>query len=141
MVYFYCTQVIYIDQFYFLEGGFMFNRNVVACIFLAVFLVVVSGCSQKTDVSYTPQNFTDENWVKGIAKTWAAAFFVPGSIKEETKNDFAVGRKATFSDGTVRTIVKLEENAGNLIVFVDGAPLDGNVVGYPKKIKVIAAAK
>ena len=119
----------------------MFNRNVGACIFLAVFLVAVGGCEQKTGVSYTPTNHTDGNWVKGIAKTWAAAFFVVGPIKAQTKNDFAVGRKATFSDGTVRTIVKIEENTGNLIVHVDGAPLDGNVVGYPKKIKITDSAK
>ena len=119
----------------------MFNRNGVACIFLAVLLVGVGGCEQKTGVSYTPANHTDENWVKGIAKTWAAAFFVVGPVNEQTKNDFAVGRKATFSDGTVRTIVKIEENTGNLIVHVDGAPLDGNVVGYPKKIKITDGAK
>lgn len=119
----------------------MFNRNVFACIFLAVFLVGVGGCEQKTGVSYTPTNHSDENWVKGIAKTWAAAFFVPGPIKAQTKNDFTVGRKATFFDGTVRTIVKVEENQGNIIVYVDGAPLDGNVVGYPKEIKITDGSK
>jgi len=93
-------------------------------------------------VSYTPQNHTDENWVKGIARTWATAFFIPGPIKEQTKNDFAVGRKATFADGTVRTIVKQEmRNGDNLIVFLDGVPLDGNVVGYPKEIKVTDGPK
>ena len=100
---------------------------------------VVAGCDQKIGVSYTPPNHTDENWVKGIAKKWAAAFFVKDSI--QAKNDFAVGKKVTFSDGTFRTIVNLEQNAGNLIVFLDGAPLDGNVVGYPKEIKVTDAAK
>ena len=92
-------------------------------------------------MSYTPPNHTDQNWVKGIAKKWATAFFIVGPVKEQTKNDFAVGRKVTFSDGTVRTIVKLEQNAGNLIVFLDGTSLDGNVVGYPKEIKVTNVAK
>jgi hypothetical protein len=119
----------------------MFNRNVVACIFLAVFLVVVGGCEQKTGLSYTPPNHTDENWVNGIAKTWAAAFFIPGPIKEQTKNNFAIGRKVTFSDGTVRKIFKIEENQGNLIVYVDGAPLGGGVVGYPKEIQINDGAK
>ena len=120
----------------------MFKRGVVVCSILAMFLIIAGGCGeQKTDSSYALQNFSDENWVNGVAKTWAAAFFVPGPIKEETKNFFAVGGKATFSDGTVRTIVKLQENTGNLIVVVDGAPLDGNVVGYPKEIKVTDAVK
>jgi hypothetical protein len=115
----------------------MFNRNVVVCIFLVVFLVAVCGCSdKKTETSYTAPNHTDKNWVKGIAKKWAAAFLVAGPVKEQTKNNFVAGRKVTFADGTVRTIVKVQENAGNLIVMVDGAPLDGNVVGNPKEIKV-----
>ena len=129
----------------------MFNRNVVACIFSVVFLlVVVGGCEQKTDmsqtptkpVSYTPPNYsdTDTMFVNGILNH-SPGFLVTGPIKAQTKNDFAVGRKATFSDGTVRTIVKIEENTGNLIVHVDGAPLDGNVVGYPKEIKITAGAK
>lgn len=117
----------------------MLKRNVVAC-FLAIFLVVVSGCSQKTDVSYTPPNHTDQNWVKGIL-IHTPGFLIVNPIKEQTKNNFAVGRKVTFSDGSVRTIVKLQETAGGLIVFVDGAPLDGNVVGYPKEIKITDAGK
>jgi endoglucanase len=116
----------------------MFNRNVIGCIFLAAFLVV-GGCSQKTGVSYTPANSTDENWVNGVARAWATAFIVTDSI--QAKSDFAVGKKVTFSDGTVRTIVRQKENAGSLIVFLDGAPLDGKVVGYPNKIKVTDAAK
>jgi len=102
-------------------------------IFLASSLAV-SGCDRKTDVSYTPPNHTDQNWVKGVAKTWATAYFVEDSI--QAKSDFAVGKKVTFSDGTVRTIVRLKENDGSLIVFLDGIPLDGNVVGYPNLIKV-----
>jgi endoglucanase len=119
----------------------MFNRNVVACIFLAVLLVVVGGCSQKTDVSYTPPNYTDDNFFKGICRNPPAGFAILGPIQAQTKNNFAVGRKATFSDGTVRKIVKVEDNNGNLIVFVDGAPLDGNAVGYPKEIKITDAVK
>ena len=117
----------------------MFNRNVVACIFLAVFLVVIGGCGQKTGVSYTLPNHTDENWVNGIAKKWATAFFVKDSI--QAKSDFAVGKKVTFSDGTVRIIVRQKENDGSLIVFLDGTPLDGNVVGYPKKFIVHSGIK
>jgi hypothetical protein len=67
-----------------------------------------------------------------------SCFAVPSiaQLSERTKINFAVGRKVTFSDGTVRTIVKLQETAGSLIVYVDGVPLDGTQVGYPKKIMV-----
>jgi len=96
--------------------------------FLAASLVDDDG------VSYTPHNYTDHNWVKGIANTWAAAFFVDNSI--QAKSDFAVGKKVTFANGTVRTIIEQKENASGLIVFLDGAPLDGNVVGHPHKLTV-----
>jgi len=122
----------------------MFNRNVVACILLLIFFIVIGGCSQnsqKQDVSYTPPNYTDANWVNGILRNPSSGFLIVAPIKEQTRKDFALGRKATFADGIVRTIVKLEDNLGNLIVHVDGAPLDGNVVGYPKEIKVTDAGK
>ena len=85
-------------------------------------------------VFYTPPTHTDPNWVKGIAKTWETAFFVDYSI--QAKSDFAIGKEVTFSEGTVRTIVRLKESVGSLIVFLDGTPLYGNVVGFQKKIKV-----
>jgi len=107
-------------------------------IFLAASLAV-SGCDQKIGVSYTPPNHTDQNWVKGIAKKWATAFFIENSI--QAKSDFAVCKKVTFSDGTVRTIVEQKETAGSLIVFLGGTPLDGNVVGYPKKFIVHSGIK
>lgn len=87
-------------------------------------------------VSYIPPGLTDANWVNGIARAWAAAFFISAPITSKTRRDFAIGRKVTFSDGTVRTIVRLEDNAGNLIVHVDGMPLDGSAVGYPHEIKI-----
>jgi endoglucanase len=99
----------------------------------------VTDAAMEYDVPYSVTNYTDQNWVKGIATAWAAAFFVKDS--PETKRDFAVGKKVTFADGSVRTIVQQKENAGGLIIFLDGAPLDGNVVGYPKEIKVTDAAK
>lgn len=91
--------------------------------------------------SYIPPSLTDTHWVKGIARAWAAAFFIPAPINAKTRRDFAVGRKVTFSNGTIRTIVKLEDNASNLIVHVDGMPLDGNVVGYPQEMKIADNAK
>jgi hypothetical protein len=120
----------------------MFNRNAIVFIFLAVFLVV-GGCSQKVeqkiDGSYNLVNITDNNWVKGIT---TKNFKGTGLIVEDStqaRSDFAVGNKVTFSDGTVRTIVKQWAFGPNLIIFLDGTTLDGNLVGYPKTIKVTAS--
>jgi hypothetical protein len=120
----------------------MFNRNAIVFIFLAVFLVV-GGCSQKVeqkiDVSYNLWNVTDINWVKGIATThfMGTGFVILDST--QATSDFAIGNKVTFSDGTVRTIVKQWKYGKALIVFLDGTRLDGNLVGYPNIIKVKAA--
>jgi endoglucanase len=85
-------------------------------------------------MTITPVNHTDQNWVNGVAKSWGAAFFVPNP--SDAKKVIAVGKRVTFSNGTTRTITSIKENSGALIVNLDGAPLDGNVVGYPNKIAV-----
>jgi|GEM_PF-1055802 len=121
----------------------MLRRNVVIFSFVMV-IIVMFGCSQSQqkspDFSYTPPNATDTNWINGIF-IHEPGFLIAGPIKAQTKSDFAVGRKAIFSDGTVRTIIKVKEITGNLIVIVDGAKLDGNVVGYPKTIKITDAGR
>jgi endoglucanase len=116
----------------------MFNRIIIAGILLALCLVF-GGCDQKTAPSYTPANANDQNWVNGIANAWTAGFLVKDAAA--ARNDLRVGSKVTFSDGTVRTIVKLKELDGALIVFLDGAPLDGNMVGYPKTVKITDAVR
>jgi radical SAM superfamily enzyme YgiQ (UPF0313 family) len=98
-----------------------------------------AGCSASPCVSCQPQNCTDDNWVKGIARNWAAAFFIRDSLK--AKSDFAIGRNVAFADGTSRRIIQLKENNGSLIVYLEGSPLDGNKVGYPKEIKVSEVTK
>jgi endoglucanase len=109
---------------------------------MAVFLVV-GGCSQKVeqkiDVSYNLINMTDSNWVKGIATTHFLGTGFIINYSTQATSDFAIGNKVTFSDGTVRTIVKQLKYGNALIVFLDGTRLDGNLVGYPNTIKVTAS--
>lgn len=82
---------------------------------------------------------TDGNWVNGIARSWATAFFIFNSF--HAKKELTVGKKITFADGTTREIVSTKETGDSLIVFLDGAPLDGTVVGYPKKFTVHPGSK
>jgi len=116
----------------------MLKRNLVVRIVLFIIFLLIIGCSQKSDVFYTPTNATDQNWDKGIAKTWAAAFIVEGSI--EAKRDFMVDKKVIFADGSVRRIIEVKDANGSIIVFVNGSPLDANKVGYASKLKVTDAA-
>jgi radical SAM superfamily enzyme YgiQ (UPF0313 family) len=85
-----------------------------------------------------PENHSDDNWVKGILKK-GAGFFV--KTCPQTKTDLKIGRQVVFADDTVRTIVRINENYDSLIVILDGTSLDGNMVGYPKAIKVIDVAE
>jgi hypothetical protein len=87
------------------------------------------------EIFYKADNNTDKNWINGVANKWATAFLV--KVSNTAKTDLAVGKKIAFSDGTIRTIIKHQENENSLIVFLDGEPLDGNKLGYPNAIKVI----
>jgi hypothetical protein len=88
----------------------------------------------ESDQVYSASKHTDENWVSGVARSWATAFFLKNTI--QARNELVVGKKITFSDGTVRTIVNTKEDGESLIVFLDGKPLDGTIVGFPKKFIV-----
>lgn len=82
---------------------------------------------------YSASDTTNKEWVNGVARGWAAAFFVSNTL--EAAEDFAVKKKVLLSDGSIRTVTSSQEGGGNLIVFLDGSPLDGRLVGYPKPIK------
>lgn len=86
-------------------------------------------------VAYSAFDLTDPNWVNGVAKNWATAFFISNTPDNISK--FTTGRKVKFADGTVRSILKQEPSGGYLNVFLDGPPLDGKVVGFPHKIEAI----
>lgn len=76
-------------------------------------------------------NHTDGNWVNGVARSWATAFFVANSL--QARKELTVDSKIYFADGVTRTIVSTKENADSLIIFLNGSPMDGTVVGYPQK--------
>jgi len=82
----------------------------------------------------TAFNHTDENWVNGVARSWATAFFVENTIQAKTK--FSVGKRIVFANGDTRQIVSTKEDGNAIAVFLDGTPLDGTVVGYPHKFTI-----
>lgn len=89
--------------------------------------------SDSGEKGYTAANLTNKEWVKGVAKDWATAFYLQNT--SEARRDFAVGTKVTFADGSIRAVVRNQVNGINLMVFLDGTPLNGDLVGYPKPIK------
>jgi radical SAM superfamily enzyme YgiQ (UPF0313 family) len=99
----------------------------------------LTGIVTEVSASVLPYNCSDENWANGIARSWAAAFAVPGSA--EAKRMLSPGNAARFIDGCVRRIIDLKENNGDLIVLLEGAPLEGSTVGFPNKIEILVNQK
>ncbi len=114
----------------------MYIRNSVIAV---CFIIALSACGEKPQATYTATNNTNKEWVNGVARDWATAFYVKNTY--DADRDFAVGKKVTFSDGSIRVVLRKQINGEDLIVFLDGSPLNGDLVGYPKQIKPYAEAK
>ena len=85
-------------------------------------------------IADTSVNHTDENWLNGVARSWATAFLTENSIY--ARDLYRVGRQITFSDGGSRTILDAKNEGIVLLVSLDGSPLDGAVVGFPEEFTV-----
>jgi hypothetical protein len=81
----------------------------------------------------TSFDLTDQNWINGVAIKWAG-FFVRNTVPNRYK--LTRGKKIQFADGQIRTITRQEDGGAYLNIFLDGLPLDGNIVGFPHKIEV-----
>ncbi len=77
---------------------------------------------------------SDKNWLNGVSRN-DSAFFV--FYSETAASDLKTGRQVIFADGTKRTITSTMENQKTLIVYLDGPPLDGGLVGYPAAVRVV----
>ena len=83
-----------------------------------------------------PVSITDPNWIGGIARAWGPAFVV--RMDEKFGKQLTVGRQVMFSDGSIRSITEISIEPGDLlIVHVDGALLDGELVGFPNKVELL----
>ena len=99
-----------------------------------VLSTVLAACGETQQTNYKLSDTTNSEWVKGVAKGWGTAFFIKNT--DQAKKDFAVGKKLILSDGSVRTVTSNQINGDNLIVYLDGERLNGDVVGYPNSVKL-----
>lgn len=80
-----------------------------------------------------PLNVSDSNWNHGVARNWSGLVLAASA-------DFGLlqsGKAIRFANGEVRHINRVEAVEKYINVFMDGMPLDGNLIGYPNKFKVI----
>ncbi|SHJ51552.1 Cellulase (glycosyl hydrolase family 5), partial [Pseudomonas luteola] len=85
-------------------------------------------------VTSTINNFTNTDWLNGVYRK-KAGFSVPGTTAN--KAAFQVGKSVKLADGQVRKITYVQAGT-NLGVYVDGAAVNGSVVGYPKTLTVLS---
>ncbi|ANF27282.1 glycoside hydrolase family 5 protein [Stutzerimonas stutzeri] len=80
--------------------------------------------------------FTNSYWLNG---SWRASAGVSVAATAQNKAAFVVGASVRAADGQVRTITSVKPASGALTVFMDGPVLDGNRIGYPNKLSLVAA--
>lgn len=82
-------------------------------------------------VSSGYNNVTNGDWLKGVARN-AAGFSIPNTAANQAK--FTKGKTVTFSNGEKRTISQIYVNGQYYNVYLNGSPLNGDVVGYPNSV-------
>ncbi|KJH82486.1 cellulase [Stutzerimonas stutzeri] len=80
--------------------------------------------------------FTNTYWLNG---SWRASAGVSVAATAQNRAAFVAGASVRTADGQVRTITSVKPASGALSVFMSGPALDGNVVGYPNKLSLVAA--
>ena len=98
----------------------------------AVQVPPASGSATAGTVTSMLNDFTNPDWLKGVFRS-KAAVSVPGTAVNRAA--FKAGAYLTTADGQVRRISSVQAG-NNLGVFTEGAPFNGNAVGYPKTVTV-----
>lgn len=80
--------------------------------------------------------FTNSYWQNG---SWRASAGVSVAATAQNLATFVAGASVRTADGQVRTITSVKPASGALTVFMNGPVLDGNVIGYPNKLRLVAA--
>ncbi|MBI5121354.1 MAG: SPASM domain-containing protein [Rhodospirillales bacterium] len=85
----------------------------------------------------SPLPSSDHNWRNGVAAEWSSAFLIGDS--PQLRKILTTFPAVTFCDGQERLVTGISPgNENTLIVFVNGAPLDGSTVGWPNEIRIAA---
>ena len=75
--------------------------------------------------------FTNNDWLNGVWRK-SPGFSIPASAAN--KAAFKVGATAKLADGQVRKITQVQVVGANMSVYLEGAAVNGSVVGAPNKL-------
>jgi endoglucanase len=81
--------------------------------------------------------FTNSYWLNG---SWRASAGVSVAATQQNMAAFKVGTAVRTADGQIRTVTALKPASGALTVFMNGPVLNGNLVGYPNRLRVSTVA-
>jgi hypothetical protein len=80
-----------------------------------------------------PLNISDLNWSHGVARNWSGLVLAASADAKVLQS----GKSIRFANGEVRSINRVESAGKFMNVFLEGMPLNGNLIGYPNKLEVI----
>lgn len=91
-----------------------------------------------TGVSYAAliNKFTNHEWMNG---SWRKSAGVSVRATPENLAAFRRGTLVRTADDQLLTVTSVQTIGGNLSVFMHGAPLDGEVIGYPNKLRAVGS--
>lgn len=98
-------------------------------------IVTPPSDSSSSALTAALNSFNGGDFVNGVYNTGK---FTGISVKAtaENKAAFHKGAKVRFADGQVRTITLIYYSGGNMTVLMDGSPINGMALGYPRTISV-----
>jgi endoglucanase len=77
--------------------------------------------------------FTNTDWLNGVWRK-SPGFSIPAN--DANKNAFKVGASVKLADGQVRKVTQVQVAGANMSVYLDGAAVNGSVVGAPNKLSL-----
>ena len=77
--------------------------------------------------------FTSTDWLNGVWRK-SPGFSIPAN--DANKNAFKVGASVKLADGQVRKVTQVYVAGANMSVYLDGAAVNGSVVGAPNKLSL-----
>lgn len=91
----------------------------------------VTAPSTATAYSTSINAFTNTDWLNGVWRK-SPGFSIPAN--DGNKANFKVGASVKLADGQVRKITQAQVVGSNMSVFLEGAAVNGSVVGAPNKL-------
>lgn len=122
------------------KSNFVIRASSISLIFIYLlfpFAAIAYIYSVQHAPATTPYDLTDSNWFNGVGRK-VSGFII--SHSRENFDHYQTGKIIKFANGETRQIAQVEQSGQYLRVHVIGDPLDGEQVGFPNKIEIVATS-